>query len=143
MKFIFTIALFLFAFTAKSQNPETTLKFESYQTMTAYLDKDRNFELSGCWEPNRSTVLFKPFGESLKIIQEKSTYEFVSVKKVDAYKKDDMTMSTFSAEDKDGGKVGIRLFIQNSTANLFKEFSYLYIDYKSSVKVYQIIMEKK
>lgn len=143
MKYLITITLLLFAYTAKSQNPETTLKFESYQKMTAYLDRDRNFKLSECFQPSRSTILFKPFGESLKIIHGDSTIEFVSVKKISAYKEDDMTMSLFSAESKSGGTVRIRILMQNSAKNLFKHFSYLYLDYKGSVNVYQIIMEKK
>ena len=53
-----------------------------------------------------------------------------------------MTMAIFSAEDKAGGNVRIRILIQDTEENLFKKFSYLYIDYKSSVDVYQIIMEK-
>lgn len=139
----FAIVLVFITYAAKSQNPETTLKFESYQSMTVYLDKDRLFKLSECWAPSRNTILFKPFGESLKIIQGDSTIEFISVKKISAYKEQDMTMSLFSAEAKGGGTVGIRILMQDSAENLFKHFSYLYLDYRSSVKVYQIIMEKK
>ncbi|MBK8610001.1 MAG: hypothetical protein IPL84_08635 [Chitinophagaceae bacterium] len=112
-------------------------------SMTAYLDKDRRFKLSECWTPSRNTILFKPFGESLKIVRGDSTIEFVSVKKLGAYKEEDMTMSLFSAEAKDGGTVGIRILLQDGAENLFKHFSYLYLDYKSSVNVYPIIMEKK
>ncbi len=110
--------------------------------MTAYLDRDGNFKLSGGWEPIRNSIVFNTKSGNLKITKPTSTNEFVSIIKTDAYKESGLTMSVFSAEDKAGGNVRIRILIQDTEENLFKKFSYLYVDYKSSVDVYQIIMEK-
>ena len=64
MKFLLTLSLTLLFVTGKCQ--DGSLKFQSYQKMTAYLDRDGNFKLSGGWEASRNSIVFNTMGGHFK-----------------------------------------------------------------------------
>ncbi len=126
----------------QEKDKSSAIKFKSSNTMIVYLDSSGHFEMSQCWEKIESTIIVDVFSNHLITVSTNSVNdEFISVKKISAYKLTLATMVNFSGINKKNGVCGIRLSLP-SNENLFKYYTYLYIDYKDVTYVYQMLAQQ-